>query len=122
MKKKLGAKGPGYDLDLPSLPPFMYVERHTRIGDLGVIAFGAYNAMGLIGTEKGGVAVVLEDPPSVIATKDIPWDPVGRLAEAREIEAFIRSRAGGKDRPIPQDRREDFLYGLRDRGYGVRGI
>jgi hypothetical protein len=119
---RLGQKGPGYGMDLPSMPPFMYVERHTKIGDLGVLAFGAYNAMGLIGTEKGGVAIVLENPPQVIATKDIPWDPVGRLGEAREVEALIRSFAGGKNKQIQQDRREDFLVALRDRGYGVRWL
>jgi hypothetical protein len=119
---KLGQKGPGYDMNLRSMPPFMYVERHTKVGDLGVIAFGAYNAMGLIGTEKGGIAIVLEKPPEVIATKDIPWNPVGRLGEAREVEALIRSFAGAKNKQIPQDRREDFLVALRDRGYGVRWL
>ena len=71
----------GYNMELPSSPPFMYVERHEKRDRLGIIAYGAYNAMGLIGPEKGGVALVLEPPDAaVVATRDVPYDPKERAA------------------------------------------
>lgn len=78
--------GAGYDERLPSLKPFMFVETHARRGSVGVIAFGAYDAYGLIGTEKGGVAIVIEPPAAaVLATKAIPWKPDGRVAVAERL-------------------------------------
>lgn len=78
--------GAGYDMTLANMKPFMYVESYETCGDIGVIAFGAYNAMGLIGTEKGGVALVLERPhKGVLATKDVPWNPEERKALADRL-------------------------------------
>jgi hypothetical protein len=121
--------GPGYDLTLPSMPPFMYVEGHKKLGDLGVIAFGAYNAMGLIGTEGGGVAIVVEEPDRfVLATKTIPWDPPARAAEATEVADIIDGmmregqRGRQKVRFFPADLRDELVSMLQERGYGVRGF
>lgn len=78
--------GAGYNETLPSRKPFMFMERYKTRGPVGVIAFGAYNAMGLIGSEKGGVAIVMEPPmAAVIATKDIPWKPTKRRALADRL-------------------------------------
>lgn len=87
--------GPGYDTSLPSMKPFMWVESHTKVKcgnvTLAVLAFGAYNALGLIGTEKGGVAVVTEEPSKhVLGTKDIPWSPAGRTEAAASMVEFIK--------------------------------
>ncbi len=120
MKARLGVVGPGYDLDLPSLYPFMYVERHETRGDLGVIAFGAYNAFGLIGPEKGGVAVVLEKPnKAVLATRDIPYNPVGRNIEVMRILKLIGEFSGGR-KSITMSRRSAFMDILAESGYDVR--
>ena len=114
--------GAGYDDRLPSMLPFMFVESHQTLGDLGVIAFGAYNAMGLIGSEKGGVAVVLEKPnKSVLATKDIPWDPPARAREFNKIVELIQRYGGTKKKPIPQSKKSSFVDDLIFDGYSVRG-
>jgi len=83
-------RGPGYNQSLPSKLPFMWIEHEQAFefktaGRIRIIAFGAYNALGLIGPEKGGVAVVHEDPNFVIATKDFPYDPAGRLREYSKL-------------------------------------
>jgi len=115
--------GAGYDDRLPSMPPFMFVENHQVFGDLGIIAFGAYNAMGLIGSEKGGVAVVLEKPTkTVLATKDIPWDPPARAKEFTKIAELIQRYGGTKNKPIPQSKKPSFVDDLIFDGYGVRGV
>ena len=90
--------GAGYDETLPSRAPFMFIERHETRGPVGVIAFGAYNVFGLIGSEKGGVAIVMESPVAdVLATKDIPWKPderkvvTDRLLRAETTADVIRA-------------------------------
>jgi len=109
--------GAGYDDTLPSEKPFMFVERHERRGDLGVIAFGAYNAFGLIGSEKGGVGVVLEKPEkSVLATKSIPWNPAARDVEVDRVMDTIEEFSLGKA-SIPMNRRPLFVDWLVENGY-----
>jgi hypothetical protein len=115
--------GVGYDDTLHSMPPFMWIERHETLGDLGVIAFGAYNAMGLIGSEKGGVAVVLEKPhKAVIATKDIPWDPARRSREFDKVIQMMREYGASVKRSIPESQKPAFAEWLQSEGYGVRGL
>jgi hypothetical protein len=104
------------------MPPFMFVENHQVFGDLGVIAFGAYNAFGLIGSEKGGVAVVLEKPhKSVLATKDIPWNPPARAQEFNKIVDLIQRYGGTNKKSIPQSKKSSFVDDLIFDGYNVRG-
>lgn len=113
--------GAGYDDRLPSMHPFMFVEKHQTLGDLGVIAFGAYNAMGLIGSEKGGVAVVLEKPDrAVLATKDIPWNPPAREREFNKIVELIQRYGATKTKPIPSSKKSSFVDDLIFDGYQVR--
>lgn len=117
---RMGA-GSGYDSDLPSLPPFMFVENHQTFGDLGVISFGAYNAFGLIGSEKGGVAIVLEKPSkAVLATKDIPWDPPARARELNKIVSLIQRYGGTDKKSIPDAKKPSFVDDLIFDGYDVR--
>jgi hypothetical protein len=60
----------------------MWVEAYELIGNLAVLAYGAYNAFGLIGPEKGGVAVVIEEPEkAILGTKDFPYAPAARWKE-----------------------------------------
>lgn len=114
--------GAGYDSDLPSLPPFMFVENHQTFGDLGVISFGAYNAMGLIGSEKGGIAIVLEKPrKAVLATKDIPWRPDLRAEEFNMIVEKIKKFGGTSKKSIPTSRKPAFTDEIIGEGYEVRG-
>lgn len=121
------AGGPGYNLDLPSMPPFMYLEDKKVLGDLAVIAFGAYNAFGLIGPEKGGVAIVTEEPRrSVLATKDIPYNPPERAEEFQRAVGLVQNflepaqRRGRTVKILPARRAEEFVYLLREAGYDVR--
>jgi len=115
--------GAGYDDRLRSLPPFMFVERHETFGDLGVIAFGAYNAFGLIGSEKGGVGIVLEKPQkAVLATRNIPWDPQARAIAFDRATELIRKYGGTAKKAIPQSRKNAFVDELASEGYEVRGL
>lgn len=115
--------GAGYDDTLPSMIPFMFVENHRTFGDIGVISFGAYNAMGLIGSEKGGVAVVLEKPyKSVLATKDIPWRPDLRAEGFMRVVELIEKYGGTHKKAIPQNRKSAFVDELVAEGYEVRGL
>lgn len=82
--------GYGYDESRPSMPPFMWVERKERVGSLAILAFGAYNAFGLIGTEKGGVAIVDEERKLVLATRDIPFNAARRGREVDDLMAVAR--------------------------------
>lgn len=114
--------GAGYDDTLPSLPPFMFVENHKVFGDVGVIAFGAYNAMGLIGSEKGGVALVLEKPnKAVLATKDIPWNPGARAVAFNRLVELIHKYGGTQKKAIPVGRKQAFIEEVAGEGYDVRG-
>ena len=81
--------GYGYDESKPSMPPFMWVERKERVGRYAVLSYGAYNALGLIGTEKGGVAIVNEVERGVVATRDIPWNAPGRRQEVDALLALV---------------------------------
>lgn len=115
--------GAGYDDSLPSMPPFMFVEAHETLGDLGVIAFGAYNAMGLIGSEKGGVALVLEKPnKAVLATMDIPWNPAKRAVEFNRLVEKIQKFGGTSRKSIPAHRKQAFIEEVAGEGYAVRGL
>ncbi len=108
-----------YDDRLPSMPPFMWVERHERMGDLGVLAYGAYNAMGLIGPEEGGVAVVFEHPErSVLATKAFAYDPLARDTEADRIIRIMRGL--GSLSPVRCEALEELVRELEASGYSVR--
>lgn len=117
--------GPGYDDRLKSMPPFMWVEAYERIGDLAILAYGAYNAFGLIGPEKGGVAVVTEAPEkNVIATKDIPYDQAARAREFRQIVKLLGPTAldWSPEKDIPARILVERLGRiLRDRHYQTRG-
>ena len=102
--------GERYDMSLPNLIPFMWVEAYKKKGDFAIIAYGAYNAMGLIGSEKGGVAVVDEKRKQVLATIDIPWNMKERSDEFWALKgAKVKGLAGWKRL-------------LRKRGYGVRDL
>lgn len=107
---------PGYDTELPSQPPFMYIESedwltmpgecHGAVVRFGVLSYGAYNAMGLIGPERGGVAVVTaakrqgdtEEQKKVLSTKHVGYNPAGRALEykdvADQIETIFQLQAG----------------------------
>lgn len=120
---ELSGPGHGYDERLPSRPPFQWVEGYKRVGDLAVVAYGAYNAFGLIGPEKGGVAVVLEEPEkAVVATKDFPYDPKGRAEEFKRIVGLLSSPKDWSPRGAGalRHRLPALVSKLRGLGYGVR--
>ncbi len=106
----------GYNESFPCKPPFMWVEQETAVpktavcDNVAVLSFGAYNAMGLIGTEKGGVAIVHNEPNFVIATKDIPYKPDLRAEEHARIVEFLRF--------CPS--RDALILGIKARGYDSR--
>ena len=93
----------------------MWIEEETWLPDtgtkrdVGVLSYGAYNALGLIGSTMGGVAIVHRDPNFVIGTKVVPYDPnrrrelhtqvVETLKEARDpMDCITRvSALGGFD-------------------------
>lgn len=70
-----------------NMPPFQYVEAVATRGDLGLIAHGAYNAYGLIGPEKGGVALVNRKAHDVVGTLAVPYDPARRMEILQDIYA-----------------------------------
>ncbi|MFA5525639.1 MAG: hypothetical protein WC992_02330 [Acholeplasmataceae bacterium] len=72
--------------DLPSIPPFMFIEADKEIGNFRVLAFGAYNAMGLIGTEGAGVVICQQSPPSVVSILTIAYNAPKRLEVFNSIE------------------------------------
>jgi hypothetical protein len=79
-------------------PPFQFVEAYARKGKFGLIAFGAYNAFGLIGPEQGGVALVAEKPrKQVIGTLTIPYSRKKRLAMFKQIFSEINWPWGAKN-------------------------
>ncbi len=93
----------GYDATLPSKEPFMWIEAEVNLPNssgktLRAISFGAYNAMGLIGPEMGGVAIVCEDEPKgVIAVKTIPYDAEARTKEINRLEEWANEEMSGQD-------------------------
>ena len=86
-----------------NMPPFQYVEEYARQGRLGLIAFGAYNAFGLIGPEQGGVALVDEKARQVLGTVTIPYS---REARGAMFERIFGSR--------------DWFLAAREAGFGMR--
>ncbi len=119
-RQKTYDPGPGYDDRLPSVPPFMWIERTEAIGDLGVLAFGAYNAFGLIGPEKGGVAVVFQHPErTVLATKDIPYSPNARDEALVDLVEYMSSL--GPLSPAPREALDKLVAHLETFGYDIRG-
>ena len=56
---------------LPDVGPYSFVSRDTvrTVGtqQFRIVVYGAYNALGLVGSESNGVAVLQEEPPAVIA-------------------------------------------------------
>lgn len=114
----------GYDDRLPSKSPFMWVEAYERIGDLAILTYGAYNAFGFIGPEKGGVAVVREAPrKDVIATKDFPYAPPAR---AKEFMAMLKLLGPSvldwspRGKHPPRDPFKGLKSILKERHYDVR--
>lgn len=93
---------PSYNAERPSMSPFEFVERYEAFEGraskggrfvVALISFGAYNALGLVGPEKGGLAFVLEAPErAVIATRDIPYSMGQRDRAFRELLAGIKGR------------------------------
>jgi hypothetical protein len=115
--------GHGYDDRLPSKGQFTFVERYETFGDLGVIAYGAYNAFGLIGPEKGGIAITLEKPnKAVVATKDFPYRPDQRAKAFDRVVELIKKYGGTSKKAIPQGRKSAFVDELVGEGFGVRGL
>lgn len=49
-------------------------KRMYRGTEFRIVVYGAYNAMGLVGSEVNGIVVLREDPPDVIAD-EIACDP-----------------------------------------------
>lgn len=113
----------GYDMELPSKPPFMWIESERAFNtdngeEVRVIAFGAFNAKGLIGPEKGGVAVVNETRKAVIATKDIPYDPAQRAVEVTGLIGLVEHfmNTGPKVNVSP----DELMHFVRCRQYVTR--
>jgi hypothetical protein len=79
------------------------VEEYARKGRLGLIAFGAYNAFGLIGPEQGGVALVDEKLRQVLGTIVVPY--------SREKRGVIFERIFGS---------RDWFIAAREAGFGMR--
>lgn len=107
------AHNPGYNCGRPSMRPFSFIEARKvfkgrlpsgRKIEVALIAFGAYDAFGLIGPEKGGLAFVAESPErAVLATRDIPYDMARRksafdalatAATAEELRDAIKAHEG----------------------------
>ena len=53
-------------MNAKSIHPFMGVEFDKTVGDFRVITYQAYNAFGLIGPEKNGIAILNEKNRSVV--------------------------------------------------------
>jgi len=118
--------GSGYDMSLKSKPPFMYIENEQYGLELkgsglpelkmGVIAYGAFNARGLIGPEQGGVGIVAMD--SVMATKAVPYRPDLRQKLLEETVRIIRGYTEREDNST--DTFLCLLHDLNEAGYHVR--
>jgi hypothetical protein len=117
------ATGLGYNFNLPSEAPFMYIENKSQVSfsegyRFAAIAYGAYNALGLIGPEKGGVAVVMTEPQAkVLATKDFPYNPVKRAAEFDKVLRFLAEASEEQDAVDAVDR---LVRQLNQGGYLLR--
>lgn len=81
----------------PALGPYMGVTRDTTVSfkinrkasrNFRVIVYGAYNAMGLIGSERNGIAVLDEDQRAVLCD-DIERGDSGYFGPSnRQLETF----------------------------------
>jgi hypothetical protein len=91
------------DYSLPSILPFMFVWAHAkRIIGKGknkrtyhVIGYGAYNAFGMIGTEKNGIAICSVDDKCVI-TDEIAIGHVGACGTDAQRAEFKRIAGCGE--------------------------
>lgn len=56
---------------MPDVGPYSFVSRDTvrTVGtqQFRIVVYGAYNALGLVGSESNGIAILLEEPPAVVA-------------------------------------------------------
>jgi hypothetical protein len=85
------------DYNLPSILPFMFVwaQQKRTIGKgkkartYHIIGYGAYNAFGLIGTEKNGIAICSIDDKCVI-TDEIAIGHVGACGTDAQRAEFKR--------------------------------
>jgi hypothetical protein len=109
--------GGTYDTGV-NLPPFQYIEAYGRKGDFALIAFGAYNAFGLIGPEQGGVALVNEKKKNVVGTIVIPYNREKRWDMFQQIYHAINwpwaaknSGFGMRYMPNPVDKQSDMKPG-----------
>ena len=94
-----------YDQSKPSYLPFQWVELEhefdfTNCPHLKLMAYGAYNAMGLIGPEYGGLALVIDDPQHrfAIAKKFIPHSMLGRSVAFQAVVLALQDL----DNPTPE--------------------
>jgi hypothetical protein len=81
----------------PALGPYMGVTRDTTVSfkinrkasrNFRVIVYGAYNAMGLIGSERNGIAV-LDDDQKAVLCDDIEREDSGYFGPSnRQLNAF----------------------------------
>ena len=77
---------------LPKVGPFELVARDA-IRSVGpakyrLVVYGAYNAYGLVGGESNGIAVLLEDPPSVIVDEILCHAPGHLGPSAAQLNLF----------------------------------
>jgi hypothetical protein len=52
---------------LPSVGPYTFVSADVTRGRYRLVVYGAYNAFGLIGSEKNGIAVLDDEDRCVVA-------------------------------------------------------
>jgi hypothetical protein len=89
------------DYNLPSILPFMFVWAQTKrtIGKgkkartFHIIGYGAYNALGLIGTEANGIAICELDPKGhggVVVTDEIARGHIGACGTSGQRAEFKR--------------------------------
>ena len=113
-----------YDMNLQSMKPFMWIERHVHIPitdkdapkgvTMGILAFGAYNAFGLIGPEKGGVAIVIEEPErATVATRDIPYSMARRDIEVDRLLRAVARATFAPGNALLRTVKESSEYGFR---------
>lgn len=125
------------DYSLPSQKPFMYIEKEedfviykgmgspddveVEITDnVTLLAFGAYNACGLIGTEMGGIAVVSKEAKCVLATKRVPHSMNKRSIEFKGLLSYLKTLFPAEEGKGLLHSRNCLMTTLRTRGYEVR--
>lgn len=93
-----------YDVTKPSYSPFQWVESEyvfkiPTLPGLKLMAYGAYNAMGLIGPEMGGLAMVVDgDRKFCVAKKYIPYSMKKRNKAFSQVLEEIEKMG----KPTPQ--------------------